>query len=141
MLRALAIAGVTLLGGCSLLGNDGEADLAAPPMIGSAEPAKAASKSRGKYRFPSEVANLRKEHLAARRKTAAAERPAAASIASASAAASAPPATPQSSPNDAVGPYPSTWANSFVFASPPAMPPTQRLPDVRQAGFGEQPIY
>jgi hypothetical protein len=139
-LRVMAIAGATMLGGCSLLGGDGGSAPDTPPMIGSAAPEEAAPKFRKKYRFPTEVSNTRKEHLAARRKTTVAQNSGAA-LASASPAGSASAATPQTFAAPAGGPYPNTGVASFTFASPLAIPPTQRLPDVRQASFREPPLY
>jgi hypothetical protein len=108
-------------------------------MIGAAEPEESPA-SRGKYRFASEVSNLRKEHLAARRKTAPQGASELMSGMVAQTRSNAP--SPFHSAPTTPGSYPSTGTADIAVATVPGHAPlTQRLPDVRQASYGDQQTF
>jgi hypothetical protein len=139
--RWLPLAGLVLLGGCSLLGDEGGNTRATPPMIGATGPDAPAPNYRQKYRFASEVSNTRKDYLAARRKAAAPKQPAAESmIAGASPMQTSTTTAPQPL-SISPGNYPRTGIAGSMVAAGPASSITQRLPDVRQASYGDQQPY
>jgi hypothetical protein len=139
-LRSLAFAGLMLPCGCSLLSGESANAPATPPMMGAAAPDEPAPKARQKYRFATEVANTRKDHLAAQRRAAAQSAGATEAIASPQIAARARrPLPPSPDPSGAA--YPETGVNSFAATAVSAPFLTQRLPDVRQASFGDPPAF
>lgn len=136
---ALALAGTVLCCGCRFLGGGGS-PAPVPPMIGAASPAEGAKVvKRQKIRFATEIANSVEQKAASKTPNADFEhieelrtpRPQATMVAAHEEQSATPPGPP----------YPIAARQESTAAPLPQFAATQRLPEVRQVSYGEQPLY